>query len=120
MTMMFYPLSPLQVLHRVRAGSAHVNVLPPAPEGRELRRIWTVIDLEKLCQVGPIHNRTGFLEDFIHDWRVRPDGTLSFYSRVVEIGQEVDVLLDYETIDERRGRTDKPKFDPNTGEPISG
>lgn len=114
-----YPLSPLQVLHRVRAGSAEVNVLPPAPEGRTLRRIWTVIDLEKLCKDGPIHNKTAFLEDMVHDWRVRNDGTLSFYSRVVEIGHEVDVLLDYETVEERRARPVKPRFDPNTGEPIS-
>jgi len=119
MSSLVYPLSSLQVLHRIRAGSAVVNELPPAPEGRPLRRIWTVLNLEKLCQDGPIHNKTAFLEDMVHDWRVRPDGTLSFYSRVVEIGHEVDVLLDYETVEERRARTTKPRFDPNTGEPLS-
>ncbi len=115
-----YTHSHLHVTHRIRAGRAHCNVLPPAPEGRKLMRIWTVIDGEKLNLYGPIHNFSAFLEDRFHDWLLNSDGTLRFYSRVVGTDDEVEVVLDYETIAEQTIRRSTPVFDPMTGKRLNG
>ena len=52
----------LHVLHTIKTGLKQANDLPPPPEGRELRRIWTVIDTSRLEELGPQHNLTGFLK----------------------------------------------------------
>lgn len=93
----------LHMVHRITAGTRHANSLPEAPEGRPLKRIWTVIDAEKLREMGPIHNVTAFLEDRVHDYRI-VDGKLHYYSRITATGAEVNVVLDYETDAERNAR----------------
>lgn len=110
----------LHVIHRIRAGTQHANEVPQGPGGRRIARIWTIMDEDLLRQIGLVHNRSAFLEDHIHDWRLDGNGKLHFYSRVVEIGREVDVVLDYETIAERRAReqAEAKQFDPMTGQAL--
>jgi hypothetical protein len=107
----------LHVVHRIMAGNTHRNVLPTPPAGRSLQRIWTLINADLLVEVGPVHNRSAFLEDRNHDWQINPDGTLRFYSRVVETNAPVDIVLDYETTLERDARMKQATgaFDPATG-----
>lgn len=93
----------LHVIHRITAGTRVANPLPHPPENRKLRRVWTLINREKLNEVGPIHNVSAFLEDQIHDYRVVA-GNLHYYSRVAETGKPVDVVLDFETDAEREAR----------------
>lgn len=94
----------LHVLHTIKTGLKQANVLPPPPAGRELRRIWTVIDASRLEELGPQHNLTGFLEEKNHDWSLDEKGQLRFYSRVVETDTSVEVILDYETAAEMNER----------------
>ena len=93
----------LHVVHTIVAGTEVANDLPDAPEGRELARVWTLIDAPLLRRLGPMHNQSAFLEDRIHDYVVR-DGKLHYYSRVVEKGHSVQIVLDYETTLERTAR----------------
>lgn len=108
----------VHVVHRITAGNHHRNPLPEPPAGRKLERIWTVIDEPLLKQIGP-GRTTAFPEDEHHDWLLNADGTLRFFSRVVEIDQEVNVVLDYQTAPEMEERMKLPRFDPNTGEPTA-
>lgn len=105
----------LFVVHRIRAGSRHGNVLPAPPAGKTLQRIWTLIDADKLATLGPVHNASTFLEDHQHDWRLTSAGELVFYSRVVPTDTDVDIVLDYETMAERDFRMKRPARDPGTG-----
>jgi hypothetical protein len=107
----------VHVIHRITAGNQHRNALPEPPPGRKLERIWTVIDESLLKQIGPGRN-TAFPEDEGHDWLLNPDGTLRFFSRVVEMNQEADVVLDYQTAAEMNERMRLPRFDPQTGQPL--
>lgn len=114
-----YPTAHLHVVHRILAGTRHPNILPAAPEGRTLARVWTVIDAVLLTELGPLHNRSAFLEDRVHDWLLDKDGALRYYSRVAETDKEVDIVLDYETGAERDTRLAARRFDPMTGAPAA-
>jgi len=107
----------LHVIHRIRAGNQHHNPLPEAPAGRKIERVWTVLNEDLLKQMGP-GPKAAFPEDMVHDWMLNNDGTLRFYSRVVEVDTEVNVVLDYETAAESAERRKIPRFHPDTGEPI--
>src|SRR5690606_24379407 len=93
----------------------HANALPVRQDGRPLVRVWTVMDADLLARIGPVHNKSAFLEDRVHDWVLDSQGFLRFFSRVVETDSEVDVVLDYETIPEMRARQAVVRFDPATG-----
>ena len=69
--------------------------MPALPEGVVLRRVWTIIDHEKLEDEGLRHNVSAFLEDSIHDYQVK-DGQIKFYSRVCEAGVPVELAFEYE------------------------
>lgn len=58
-----------------------------------------------------IHNKTVFLEDYVHDWNWA-DGRFRYYTRVAE---QADVLVVYELANV--APTDK--FDPMTGKPLA-
>lgn len=78
-----------------------------------IQRIWTLYD-EKLmwdsCKFNPFtgkkvkslddlhlqHHKGVFLEDVVHDWRIRKDNLLDYYSRVVNQGDCVKILIEYE------------------------
>ena len=107
----------VHVIHRITAGNHHRNALPEPPPGRKLERVWTVIDESLLKQIGPGRN-TAFPEDEGHDWQLNADGTLRFFSRVVEMNQQADVVLDYQTAAEMNERLQLPRFDPDTGQPL--
>lgn len=109
----------LHVLYTIKTGLKQANDLPPPPEGRELRRIWTVIDTSRLEELGPQHNLTGFLEEKNHDWSIDDKGQLRFYSRVVETNASVEVILDYETAAEmnERIKAHAPARKPATPKP---
>lgn len=92
------------VLVSVLSGSRHANPLPEPPPGRKIERIWTLINGEKLARLGPMHQVSAFLEDHIHDWRLDNAGKLHFYSRLAEMNQTVQIVVDYETEDESRRR----------------
>lgn len=111
----------LHIVHKIVAGSAHANELPPAPEGRPLERVWTLLNLEQLDQQGPEHMRSAFLEEYGHDWRIDKNGKLHYFSRQAPKGAEVEVVLDYETDAERKVRLEAvaPRFDPMTGKRLA-
>lgn len=94
----------LHVLFTIQTGLENPTELPEAPDGRQLRRIWTVIDTARLEELGPKHNVTGFMEEKGHDWQLDSEGKLRFYSRMVEKDSQVEVILDYETADEMNER----------------
>lgn len=108
----------LHVIHPIRAGNRHQNPLPVPPEGRKLERVWTVLNEDLLKQMGP-GPRAAFPEDAVHDWQLNPNGSLRFYSRIVEVDTEVNIVLDYETAAEMAERRKIPRFHPDTGEPVS-
>ena len=111
----------VHVLHRITAGNHHRNTIPEAPTGRMLERIWTVVDEDLLKQIGPSRGpgrNSAFPEDRNHDWVINADGTLRFFSRVVETDQEVVIVLDYQTAAELDERMKIPRFDPDTGKPL--
>lgn len=107
----------VHVIHSITAGSHHHNVLPQAPVGRKIERVWTVLNEDLLKEGGP-GQRATFPEDALHDWQLNKDGTLRFYSRIVEVDTEVKIVLDYETAAEMAERRKIPRFHPETGEPI--
>ena len=107
----------LHVIHHIRAGNRHHNPLPVPPEGRKLERVWTVLNEDLLKQMGP-GPKAAFPEDAVHDWQINADGSLRFYSRIVEIDTEVNIVLDYETAAEMAERRKIPRFHPDTGEPV--
>lgn len=109
----------LLVIVKIRSGSSNANPLPPAPEGRELQRVWTLLNRSQLRQEGPVHRSSAFLEDRGHDWRIDVDGALHYSSGQVPPNQDVEIVLDYETDAERELRERaQMKFDPNTGKPL--
>ena len=63
-----------------------VTKVPPIPyDGPEPRLLWTLYrdcnpNEKPKLPIDPIHLSGAFLEDRIHDWRVR-DGKLYYYSR---------------------------------------
>lgn len=77
-------------------------------------QIWTVLDEETALKHAPYNPMTGekvtsiedvvlvhhygvFLEDQIHDWNFRKNGThLSMYSRAVKLGNPIHILLECE------------------------
>lgn len=58
-----------------------------------------------------IHNRTVFLEDFVHDWNYDSQGRFRYYTRIAE---KADVLIVYEWEEAQP----TPRFDPMTGVPL--
>jgi hypothetical protein len=80
------PTSPVDFFEvvTITAGTKHANVIQAPPEGRKVERIWTVIDLKKLADIGPVHNVSAFLEDHLNDYRFNREGHLRYYSRVAE------------------------------------
>lgn len=114
---------PLYVVHTITAGTKHANDLPAPPPGRKLQRIWTLIDKDKLDEMGPVQHQSAFLEDRNHDWVINSKGKLRYFSRVVEADSTVQIVLDYETMPERDERMKTQglaiaKFDPKTGKRI--
>ena len=80
----------------------------------KINRIWTLYDEEIMwnsCKINPqtgepiealedlvLKNHEGvFLEDYIHDWNIK-NGILYYYSRVVEKGESIKILIEYEEI----------------------
>jgi len=78
----------------------------------KINRVWTVYDEKEMwnsCKFNPhtglpvtsiddlvLQHRKGvFLEDYIHDWNIR-NGKLDYGSRVVEQGEPIKILIDYE------------------------
>lgn len=113
------PNEHLHVIHTLHSGAGNSNSLPTPPEeGRKLVRVWTLINKDLLKQLGPVHNVSAFLEDHIHDWQITRDGGLRYYSRIAETNTDVEVVLDYETHQERRLREAlRAKVDTPTGKP---
>jgi hypothetical protein len=72
----------------------------PVPLAMCPDRVWTLFREEDetkppVLPLLPLHGRTGFLEDKIHDWDWRPTsgGTFYFHSRIAD--RPVWVLLEY-------------------------
>ena len=80
----------------------------------KINRIWTVYDEKAMWNSSKFNTQTGlpvktleditlqhhkgvFLEDHIHDWNIRND-KLDYFSRVVEIGHEIKILIEYDEI----------------------
>lgn len=111
------PLDPTQfAFFRAQVGAT--TPLPPPPPGCRLERVWRVLDAQGVQEHGPVHNRTAFLEDQGHDWKVaRGSEGLRYSTRQGNPGEWLDLLLDY------RPRLDMeavpPRFDPMTGEPVA-
>lgn len=80
----------------------------------KINRLWTVYDEEQMWESSKFNTQTGelvttledltlqhhkgvFLEDKIHDWDIR-NGKLDYCSRVVEIGAEIKILIEYDNI----------------------
>jgi len=75
-------------------------------------RLWTLYDEKTMwdsCKFNPMtgksvetlddiylqHLKGVFLEDHIHDWRIR-NGKLDYYSRIVGQGEKIKILIEYE------------------------
>lgn len=111
------PFDPaLHQIHRALVGGH--TALPEPPPGRRLRRVWRVLDIDRLRQDGPVHGRTAFLEDEGHDWKITPSGELRYSTRQAQVGEWLDILLDYSTDMEHLARQARPRFDPMTGRPL--
>lgn len=109
----------LHVIVKIRSGSSNANPLPPPPEGRELRRVWTLLSRSQLVKDGPVHRSSAFLEDRGHDWRIDADGALHYFSGQAPPNQDVEIVLDYETDEECQLRAQAQlRFDPSTGKPL--
>lgn len=106
----------VHVFHRAQVGAS--TPLPQPPPGCSLQQVWRVLDAEGLRELGPVHNRTAFLEDRGHDWKLTSTGGLRYSTRQAEVGEWLDVLLDYTLPHENVLRTPPPRFDPMTGVPI--
>ncbi|WCK57211.1 hypothetical protein PP175_28905 (plasmid) [Aneurinibacillus sp. Ricciae_BoGa-3] len=80
----------------------------------QIERLWTVYDEEKMWDCNKFNPFTGakiergdlealhlkhhegvFIEDRVHDWQIRRDKTLDYYSRVVGKGSTISILLEY-------------------------
>lgn len=92
--------------------------LPPPPQGFKLERVWCVLNAKLIEQEGLIHNRTAFLEDLGHDWKLTAQGKLRYSTRQADIGEWLDVVLDYDPEHVSALRAPPPRFDPMTGEPV--
>lgn len=104
------------VFHRARVGGH--TPLPPPPEGLQLERVWRVLDAERIKHEGLVHNRTAFLEDLGHDWKLTANGELRYSTRQAEVGEWLDIVLDYDSPDVTLRRAPPPRFDPMTGKPV--
>lgn len=87
-------------------------------EGKKIQRIWTILDENllrsgikeethpyyqaKLDEIPLRHGVNVFLEDPLHDWQIR-NGVFCYYSRIVEKGQQVDLLVEYTNLDTENG-----------------
>jgi len=80
----------------------------------KINRIWTLYDEEMMWNSYKINPQTGepvetldelilrhlqgvFIEDYIHDWSIK-NGKLNYYSRVVEQGESIKILIEYEEV----------------------
>lgn len=106
----------LHRFHRAQVGGH--TPLPAPPPGRSLRRVWRVLNLSGVEDLGPVHGENAFLEDEGHDWRLTPSGELRYSTRQAEVGEWLDILLDYSTDLECRAARSVPRFDPMTGKPL--
>ena len=71
-------------------------------ENKNIFRLWTIFSMNQfnpnnleLEQVPVIHHQGVFLEDINHDWFVKK-GVLHYFSRVVAVGSNVQLLLEFE------------------------
>ena len=107
----------LHIFHRLQVGAT--TPVPLGPQGQTVQRVWVVRDPDAARAMGLVHGWTAFLEDQGHDWKPMNQGTAIRYStRQAEVGEWLDVVLDYSP--ERTQTAAPPRFDPMTGEPISG
>lgn len=76
-----------------------------------IKRIWTILNEEKLFQgvnsqtgegrilnleeVVPQHGETAFMEERNHDWIITPDA-FRYFSRIVKAQDCADLLIEYE------------------------
>lgn len=106
----------------IARGIPNVSKMPitdvlPDFDNIKINRIWSILNEEALfspvlfdSQTGekleePIprtlenpllqHLRTAFLEDHVHDWSIH-NGVFSYYSRIAEKGEKMDLLIEYE------------------------
>lgn len=82
----------------------------------KIDKLWTLYDEDRMWECNKFNPYTGekiergnlevinlqhhegvFLEDLIHDWKVR-NGKLDYYSRTVIQGGKVKILIEYENI----------------------
>ena len=55
------------------------------------------VDRNNMDSLKPSHNHGVFLEDKVHDWDIDyKNNLLHYYSRVVEQGETIKILIDYE------------------------
>lgn len=74
----------------------------------KIRRLWTIYDEDAILgsdlpleDIVLKHNEGVFLEDRTHDWQITKNG-LYFYSRVVETGIRIKILIEYDLIKEQQ------------------
>ena len=80
----------------------------------KINRLWTLYNEEMMwnyCRFNPQtgepvktlddlilrHHEGVFIEDYIHDWSIK-NGRLNYYSRVVEQGESIKILIEYEEV----------------------
>lgn len=55
------------------------------------------VDKNNLESLKPSHNHGAFFEEYVHDWDIDyKNNFLHYYSRVVEQGENIKILIDYE------------------------
>lgn len=55
------------------------------------------VDKNNLDSLKPSHNHGAFLEEYVHDWDIDlSKNMLHYYSRIVDPGENVKILIDYE------------------------
>ena len=77
-----------EILRGVVNGAAFVS-LQRCP-----KKVWTLLDEEKLKRIGVVHWHSAFLEDRMHDWDWK-DGQFRFYGHSGEKGEIHDLLVEY-------------------------
>lgn len=69
--------------------------LDPSIDLTKIARVHLLLNEKLYLEIGPLHWRSTFLEDKMHDWDVRR-GSFYYYAHSCEKGDVVDLVLEIE------------------------
>lgn len=104
----------LKKIVEIKAGR-NIDLTSLGLQAEEISKIWTVYDEDEMWEyckfnpdtgkeiirddlntLKPFHLHGVFLEEYLHDWNVdKKNNLLHYYSRVVEQGEYIDILVEY-------------------------